>query len=112
MIEETLVGLVERFNRHARQNPGVREELRGKNRVIQLDLTNGETYHFELRDGELTFPRTGNGRAPDVRILTDLSTFEGLVRKEIGPIKAMFSGRLRVEATLEDKILLRRLISP
>ena len=110
MIEDTLVALVDRFNRHCDQNPGVQEELRGKDRVIELCLQEGENYHLALKGGRLTPPRLGNGSRPDVRILTDSATFEQLVRKEIGPMKALVSRRLQIEASLEDKLLLRRLL--
>ena len=110
MIEDLLVSLVDRFNRRTQENPGVREELQGKDRIIQLNFTDAGAFTMELKGGKLTPPRIGNGVQPQVKITTDTATFQGLVNKEIGPIKAMYSGKLKIDASLEDKLLLRRLL--
>lgn len=110
MIEDTLVNLVDRFNRHADKNPGVQQELKGKDRIIELKLTDGQVFTLELKNGHLSPPRAGNGVKPHVKITTDTATFEGLVKKEIGPMKAMYTRKLVIDATLDDKLLLRRLL--
>jgi putative sterol carrier protein len=110
VIEETLVSLVDRFNRHTEKNPGVREELHDLVRIIELHLTDGSTFTLELKGGRLSPPRLGNGAKPNVKITTDTQTFEALVRKDLGPMKAMFSHKLTIDASLEDKLLLRRLL--
>ena len=109
-IEETLAGLVDRFNRHSDQNPGFAGELDGIERTIQIRLTDGASYAVDLVHGHLVNLRTGaNGKA-DVTITTDSATFHGLVQKEIGPMKAIVTRRLAIDGSLEDKLLFRRLL--
>ncbi|MGI0053545.1 MAG: SCP2 sterol-binding domain-containing protein [Thermoplasmata archaeon] len=110
MIEETLAGLVERFNRHVAQNPALRTELTGIDRTIAIRITDGERYALELRSGELTALRTGTVPRADLTVTTDEATFLGLVRKEIGPMKALVTRKLAIEGTLEDKLLFRKLL--
>lgn len=110
MIEDLLVSLVDRFNRHAAQNPGMREDLVGRDRVIQIHFTDAGAFTLELKGGKLSPPRSGNGQNPQVKITTDTATFEGLAKKEIGPMKAMYTGKLKIDASLEDKLLLRKLL--
>jgi putative sterol carrier protein len=110
MIEETLASLVDRFNRHADQNPAVRDELRGLHRVIAIHLTDGQRFEVDLRDGHLADLRTANSVKADVTITTDSSTFLGLVRKEIGPMKALVTRKLSIDGSLEDKLLFRKLL--
>ncbi len=110
MIEETLADLVARFNRHAERTPGVREELAGLERTISIHLTDGPNYSVDLRDGRLQNLRTGNAKSADVTITTDTVTFHGLVRKEIGPMKALVTRKLSIEGRLEDKLLFRKLL--
>jgi putative sterol carrier protein len=110
MIEDLLVALVDRFNRHTEKNPAIQDELKGHDRLIQLLFTDAGPFTIELKGGRLSPPRSGNGGNPQVKITTDTHTFEGLARKEIGPVKAMFSGKLKIDASLEDKLLLRRLL--
>ena len=109
-IEETLAGLVDRFNRHAEQNPGLQTELVGLHRTIAIHLSDGESYQVELTKGRLTGLRTGNSAKADLTITTDTATFFGLVQKEIGPMKALVTRRLQIEGSIEDKLLFRKLL--
>lgn len=110
MIEETLANLVDRFNRHAERNPGTRDELAGIERTIAIHLTDGEHYLVNLHEGRLHDLRSGNSQKADVTITTDSGTFLGLVRKEIGPMKAIVTRKLSIDGSLEDKLLFRRLL--
>ncbi len=110
MIEDDLLSLVDRFNRHAQKNPAVHNEVKDLIRHIEVKFSDGGTYRMELKDGMLSLPVKGDGVKPEILITTDVKTFEGLVRKEIGPMKALVTRKLQIDASLEDKILLRRLL--
>jgi putative sterol carrier protein len=109
-VEETLASVVDRFNRHAEKTPAMAEELDGIARTIQIHLTDAGTYSVDLAKGRLRNLRTGPASGADVRITTDVGTFEGLVRKEIGPMKALVTRKLSIEGSLEDKLLFRKLL--
>jgi len=109
-VEETLASLVERFNRHAQRTPAMAEELQGLERTIRIRITDEGSYAVDLAGGRLTNLRTEpNGRA-DLTITTDVATFDGLVRKEIGPMKALVLRKLAIDGSLEDKLLFRKLL--
>ena len=109
-VEETLASLVERFNRHADRTPGVRAELAGVERTIAIRLTDLGDFAVDLREGHLRNLRSGRAAAAHVTITTDSRTFDGLIRKEIGPMKALVTRKLAIEGTLEDKLLFRKLL--
>ncbi len=109
-VEETLASLVDRFNRHVARNPASAEELDGLERTIQIQLTDGGTYAVDLAGGRLSNLRSGSSNRPDVTITTDTATFHGLVKKDIGPMKAIVTRRLSIEGSLEDKLLFRKLL--
>jgi putative sterol carrier protein len=109
-VEETLAGLVERFNRKAAATPAMAEELGGLARTIRIRLTDLGNYAVDLKNGRLTNLRSGDPGAADVTITTDVATFQGLVQKEIGPMKALVTRRLAIDGSLEDKLLFRRLL--
>ncbi len=109
-VEEELALLVDRFNRRAETNPAVSEELSGLERTIRLRLTDEGSYAVDLRGGRLGSLRTSATGPADVTITTDVTTFRGLVRKDIGPMKAIFAQKLKIEGSLDDKLLFRRLI--
>jgi len=111
VIEETLASLVERFNRRASTTPAVREELGSLRRTIQVHVTDEGQYAVDLRDGQLQNLRTGRPEHADLTITTDRATFLGLVKREIGPMKALVTRKLRIDGSLEDKLLFRKLLS-
>jgi putative sterol carrier protein len=111
MIEQMLSDLVERFNRRAAQTPSVDEELRGLHRTIALKLADGRAFGVELTNGRLSAPTPAMPAAPDITIRTDADTFQALVRRETGPMKALVTGKLAIDGSLDDKLLFRKLLS-
>jgi len=109
-VEETLAGLVERFNRKVERTPALADELRGLARTIAIRLGADGTYAVDLAGGRLTNLRSGAPSRADLSITTDGATFEGLVTREICPMKALVTRRLAIDGSLEDKLLLRRLL--
>ena len=109
-VQATLTTLVDRFNEKAATTPKVAEELRGLERTVAVRLSDGATYAVDLRNGRLENLRTPAPTKTDVSIFTDTATFRGLVAKEVGPMKALVTGRLKLEGSLEDKLLFRRLL--
>ncbi len=109
-VEETLAHLVDRFNRKAEATPAMKEELQGLARTIRIRLTDGASYAVDLKEGRLTNLRTAPNGSADVTITTDVATFHGLVKKEIGPMKALVTRKLAIEGSLEDKLLFRKLL--
>jgi putative sterol carrier protein len=109
-VEETLASLVDRFNRHVAQTPAMAAELAGIERTIAIRLRDGPDFSVDLTGGKLQNLRTGAPPRADVTIRTDSVTFDGLVKKDIGPMKALVTRRLAIDGSLEDKLLLRRLL--
>jgi len=109
-VEETLSSVVDRFNRYVARTPAAAEEIEGIRRTIQIRLTDDGTYAVDLAEGRLGNLRSGAAPAAELKITTDSATFQGLVTKEIGPMKAIVTRRLAIEGTLDDKILLRKLL--
>ncbi|MGB6500960.1 MAG: SCP2 sterol-binding domain-containing protein [Thermoplasmata archaeon] len=109
-VEETLASLVDRFNRHAERTPAMSEELAGIERTIQIRITDEANYAVDLSGGRLTNLRTAPTGRADLTITTDETTFDELVRKEIGPMKALVLRKLSIDGSLEDKLLFRKLL--
>ncbi len=109
-VLESLEALVERFNRHAERTPKVAEELQGLERTIAIRLSDEGSYAVDLAGARLSNLRAGMPEHAHLKILTDSKTFEQLLSKEIGPMKALVTRKLSIEGSLEDKLLLRRLL--
>ena len=109
-IETLIAGIVDRFNRHAERTPTLRRDLAGLERTIAVRLGDAGSYAVDLRGGRLEDLRAPAPERADVTIRTDEATFRGLIAKEIGPMKALVTGRLKLEGSLEDKLLFRKLL--
>jgi predicted lipid carrier protein YhbT len=112
-VESTIAGLVDQFNQHARATPAIAQELKGVSRTIVIRLTDEKSYAIDLKDAQLSQVRAVDGRTEkaDLTVTTDTATFEALVARRIGPFAALFSQKLSIAGSLEDKLLLRRLLS-
>jgi putative sterol carrier protein len=111
MIETALRDIVERFNRRAERTASVREELAGLERTVTVRFTDGVSYSVDLKDGRLQNLRSGVAPKADLTIRTDAATFESLLKREMGPIKAIVLRKLTIDGSLEDKLLFRKLLS-
>ncbi len=109
-VEESLASLVERFNRKVERTPKIAEELKGLERTIAVRFSDGTSYAVDLSGGRLLNLRAGIVEHAHLTIATDSRTFEQLLSKELGPMKALVTRKLSLEGSLEDKLLLRRLL--
>lgn len=109
-VEETLRDIMDRFNRRAAQNPAMAEELAGLRRVVAVRLSDAAAFSVELKDGRLQNLSPGAPASADLTIRTDEATFRALVAREMGPMKALVTQKLKIDGSLEDKLLFRRLL--
>lgn len=111
MIEAALQDIVDRFNRRAERTESVREELAGLARTVTVRFSDGASYSVDLKDGRLQNLRAGTVPNADLTIRTDAATFQSLLRREMGPVKAIVLRKLTIDGSLEDKLLFRKLLS-
>jgi len=108
-VEALLKDLIARFNKKATEDEKLRNELKDMTRKIEVRMRDGETYNFLLEDHQLKNFSKGEVSEPDIRIISDTKNFEALVKREIGPMRALATGKLKIKAPLEDMLRLRKL---
>lgn len=107
-MKELLIDAIEKFNERAKTDEKLRKELEGITRRIQVDVKDGEDYHFTLRDLRVSELQEGKIDSPDVTITTTNDTLTALLTKEMGPMKAIATRKLKIKASLEDMLRLRK----
>ena len=108
-IEDLIKVYVAAFNEKCESDEKLRAELEGKVRKAQVDITDGKTYSFLLKDSQLQDFKPEPIEEPDIVFAADKETMLGLLKKEINPLKAlMITKKLRVTASLEDKLTFRK----
>jgi len=107
-MRELLEQAVAKFNARARTDEKLQKELDGVERKVLLDLKDGTSYHFVLKDRQIGGVVDGPIDKPDVTITSDAATITALFRKEMGPMKAYATQKLKIKASLEDVLRLRK----
>lgn len=107
-MKDLLEQAIEKFNGKAATDENFQKELEGVTRTVLIRLRDGTAYHFTLADMRIDAVVEGDAEAPDVTIDSDRETLEAIFRKEMGPMKAYATGRLKVKASLEDLLRLRK----
>ncbi len=109
-MKELLQRLVNRFNQRVETDSRLQSELEGLERTIQISTDNAD-YHMSLRDCRIAGLTEGVVSDAEVTIRADEKTLTGVLTGEIPPFKAMAMRKLKIKASIEDAIRLRKLLS-
>jgi putative sterol carrier protein len=108
-MEEMLLGVIEKFNDRAEKDEKLQKELNGVSRKIQMEFTDGKNFHFVLEDTKISNFGEGDIDTPDITIISDTKTVQKLFNKEMGPMKALATKRLKLQGSLQDMLKIRKL---
>ena len=107
-MEDLIREAIDRFNAKARDNPELADELRGVSKLIQVELEDGDVYHFKLENGVVDAPERGAVENPDIRVIASADTLRRLWSRELRVMKAIVTKKLQVKGSMEDLLRLRR----
>jgi putative sterol carrier protein len=108
-MEELLMGAIEKFNMKAEADEKLRGELEGVHRKVLIQIEDERDYHFVLDNVKIADFGVGNIETPDITISSDTETIVGLFKREIGPMKALATKKLRLKGSLQDMLRIRKL---
>jgi hypothetical protein len=107
-MRELIEQAVAKFNDRARTDPKLQEELEGIERKVLVDCRDGPKFNFLLKDRQIGPVGDGPVDGPDVTILSDTTTLTAVLKKEMGPMKAYALQKLKVKASFDDILRLRK----
>lgn len=108
-MEELLTGAIDKFNKKIEKDEKLEKEFEGLTRKIFIEVTDGKDYHFILDNKRITDFGEGDIESPDITIISDTNTIVGLFSKEIGPMKALATKKLKLKGSLHDMLRIRKL---
>jgi putative sterol carrier protein len=108
MVEQILRETIAKFNRKVDEDPKLAEELRGIRKTVQVEVTDGEWYHFVLENSKVSELVKGAGQNPDVRIIASADTLKKLYSGELRPMKAYVTKQVQIKGSIEDLLRLRK----
>ncbi|MCL4325315.1 MAG: SCP2 sterol-binding domain-containing protein [Candidatus Thermoplasmatota archaeon] len=106
-FEELMNNLVQKFNDKVKNSKELREQIDGINKFIMI-ITDKSSYIGNLKDSMLSNFTTGKIENPDITLTADEETFISLINREIGPMKAIVTKKLKIDANFEDLLLLKK----
>lgn len=107
-FEDMLLETVARFNKRIEEDANLRKELEGTRKVVQLELEDGDWWHFTLENCRVGPPGKGKVDSPDIRVIGATQTFEQLYTGELRAMKAIATRKLQIKGSLEDLLKLRK----
>ena len=107
-MKELLEEAIANFNERAEEDAKLRKALEGKTRKVFIEITDGTSYHFTLTDSMLKDFGEGDIAEPDIKVTSDEATMTGILKKEIKPLKAYLTKKVKFDASLEDLITLKK----
>jgi putative sterol carrier protein len=109
MLEDDLKKAIDTFNQKAATDEKLRSEIKGKVRTVLLELSDTESFNFTLKDDRLGPLGKGVIPNPDIHITTDSATMEALMKREMGPMKALVTKKLKLtKISMEDLSTIRK----
>lgn len=108
-VEECVKRMEEGFWRRYNANPDLRAKLAGKDRIIQLSLTDGHGYYFHIVDGKLAEIQHGMHAQPDAVVTVSKHDLLAVFNGELKPMQAYLTGRVRLKASFGDVLFAKSL---
>jgi putative sterol carrier protein len=107
-IKDSIQRMIDRFHTRIENDDKLKAELNGIVKRVNLDLGN-EKYSFVLDNGNVNSFQDGLLENPDILVMTDPVTLEGLITRKIKPMKALALRKLRLKGDFEDLLKFRKL---
>lgn len=107
-MRDLIEGAISKFNERARTDSKLQAELEGIERKVLVDCKDGPKFNFVLKDKQIGSLLEGPIDSPDVTIQSDSATLTALLKKEMGPMKAYAMQKLKLKASLDDVLRLRK----
>ena len=84
--------------------------LSGWNKEMQYHFTDTDEYFYiKFTDGKPEGPFEGQVEDPEISYKMSSDTFLSISRKEISGVKAFMTGKVKVKASMQDKLKLQKL---
>lgn len=99
---------IEKFRKKIQEDEKIRKELEGTTRTINIFVLEKDGYSFMLDGPEIKDFKAGTIEEADIKITATEEDFVLLFKGELKPMKAWATKRLKVKASLDDLMRLRK----
>jgi putative sterol carrier protein len=104
-MKETLEGLRKRVLERINSDEKFKNKLMKVDKKFLVEFEGKNFYNFSIKEGNISEIMEGPIDA-DVTISMDSDTFNKIMSKEMDPMEAYFEKKIRIKASLLDKLFL------
>lgn len=110
-LMELMKTAVDKFNKRAKDDEKLKKQLEGVDRRVMLEFHDCGPSNFHLKDMEIGGIKDGAIEEFEIKVITDQDTMKALLKKELSPMKAYATGKVKFKASLTDLLTLKKLFS-
>ncbi len=99
--------LLEKVNEKLQNSEKTRKRMAATRKVLRWDAGDTSTT-FLVENGQVAI--AGNDLKPDIVITASTDDVLGIMQKKLDPMEAYSSGKLKIKASLLDKLLMAELL--
>ncbi len=107
-LEDLLNQNIEKFRKKIAEDEKIKKELEGVTRSVNIDVIDKEGFSFVLDNGDIKDFKTGKLDGADINVTATEEDFVALFKGELKPMRAWATKRLKVKASLEDILKVRK----
>ncbi len=108
---DLIQGKIDKFNKKAATDEKLAKELEGVVRKVQFDIGDDVVYKCILQNSRINDLQVGSFDDPDMRVVSDMDTLTLVLKGEMSPMKAWATKKIRIKASIDDMLRLRKFFS-
>ncbi len=107
-LEDLLNQNIEKFRKKIAEDEKIKKELEGVTRSVNIDVIDKEGFSFVLDNGDIKDFKHGILDETDINVTATEEDFVALFKGELKPMRAWATKRLKIKASLEDILKVRK----
>ncbi|MBA3045110.1 MAG: SCP2 sterol-binding domain-containing protein [Candidatus Thermoplasmatota archaeon] len=110
-LEGHIKNAIEKFKAKIAEDEELRNDLKEVVRNVNVDTTDNEGFSFILDKGEIKDFKRGKLETAEITLHATTDDFKQLFTGQLKPMKAWATKRLKFDASIDDVMRLKKLIS-
>ncbi|MDO9538300.1 MAG: SCP2 sterol-binding domain-containing protein [Thermoplasmata archaeon] len=110
-LEGQLKKAIEKFKAKIEEDAALKAELAEITRNVIIDTTDNEGFSFIIEKGQVKDFKRGKLDSAEITLHATTADFKALFTGELKPMKAWATKRLKFDASIDDVMRLKKLIS-
>ena len=108
-MKQQIQGIIDRFHAKMEKDPELKKEVMPIEKVINVDLGEGEQYSFKIKDAEVYYFESGLLDEADLTLTSTPEVFSQLIDGSLRPMRAYVLKKIQIKGKIDDLMFLKKL---